>query len=141
MDMNKTFFLKNEQRQPQWRVIDATGKVVGRLATEVADMLRGKDKALFTPHADGGDYIVIINADKVVFTGKKFDIKEYWWYTGYQGGRKTMLAKDMLNRHPDHILMHAIKGMLPKNKLSRALLGKLKIYAGAEHPHRAQVSA
>lgn len=141
MDMNSAFFLKNEARKPRWKLIDAKGKTVGRLATQIADMLRGKDKAEYTPHTDTGDYVVVINADKVVFTGDKWDDKEYDRYTGWMGGYKVILAKDVLKKHPERILEHAVKGMLPKNKLNRQIIKKLKIYAGSEHPHKAQVAA
>jgi large subunit ribosomal protein L13 len=140
VNLNKTFFLKNEQKAPKWRLIDAEGKVVGRLASDIADMLRGKDRAHYTPHTDSGDYVVVINAEKVVFTGNKWEDKEYQWYTLYVGGQKTLTAEQMLAKHPDEILYKAVKGMLAPNKLSRALLKKLKIYAGSEHPHKAQIA-
>ncbi len=140
MDMNKTFFLHNEKHTPAWRLVDAQGQIVGRLATEIADILRGKDKAHFTPHAAGGDYVVVINAEKIVFTGNKLQDKNYEWYTGYMGGLKSLTAEQMLERHPEDILIKAVKGMLPKNKLADALIKRLKVYAGAEHPHQAQLS-
>ncbi len=140
MDMNKTFFLRNEKHTPKWRVIDAQGKVVGRLATEIADILRGKDTAKFTPHADAGDYVVVINAHKVVFTGNKLRDKTYEWYTGYMGGLKSLTAQELLQRKPEEIIKKAVKGMLPKNKLADALIKKLKVYASAEHPHQAQIA-
>jgi large subunit ribosomal protein L13 len=139
-DMNKTFFFKKELENPVWRVIDADGKILGRLATEIADILRGKDKATFTPHADAGDYVVVINAEKVVLTGNKWEDKEYQRYSGWVGGLKTTTAQEVLNKHPERLIEHAVHGMLPKNKLSSKLHRKLKIYAGAEHPHKAQVS-
>ncbi len=135
MDMNRIFFLRKEDRTPKWRLIDAEGKVLGRLATEVANMLRGKDKAHYTPHADGGDYVVIINADKIVLTGDKWEGKIYDRYTGWMGGYKVTTARDLMEKHPTRIVELAITGMLPKNKLSRELVKKLKVYAGAEHPH------
>lgn len=141
MDMNTAFFLKNEARKPRWKLIDAKGKTVGRLATLIADMLRGKDKAQYTPHTDTGDYVVVINADQVVFTGNKWDDKIYDRYTGWMGGYKVVAAKDMLKKHPERILEAAVAGMLPKNKLNRQIIKKLKIYAGSEHPHKAQVAA
>lgn len=140
MDMNKTFFLRNEKHEPKWRVIDAKGQVVGRLATQIADILRGKDTARYTPHADSGDYVIVINAEKVVFTGDKLKNKTYEWYTGYMGGLKSLTAEQMMNRKPDQILMKAVKGMLPKTKLADAIIKKLKVYAGSEHPHKAQVA-
>lgn len=140
MDFNKTFFLRSEQHTPKWRVIDAEGKIVGRLATEVADILRGKDTAKFTPHADSGDYVIIINASKVVFTGDKLAKKTYEWYTGYMGGLKSLTAGQMMQRKPEEVMMKAVKGMLPKTKLGDAIIKKLKVYAGSEHPHQAQVA-
>jgi large subunit ribosomal protein L13 len=141
MDMNKAFLLKKEARNPRWKLIDAKGKTVGRLATLIADTLRGKDKAEYTPHTDAGDYVVVINAAQVVFTGNKWADKIYDRYTGWMGGYKEVLAKDMLKKHPERILEAAVKGMLPKNKLNRQVIKKLKIYAGEEHPHKAQVAA
>lgn len=139
MDMNKAFFIKRTEKKPQWRKMDATGKIVGRFATEVANMLRGKDRPAYTPHVDGGDYIIIVNADKVVFTGNKREEKLYTWYTGYIGGQKQTTAADLFKKKPEEILRHAIIGMLPKNALSMKLERKLKIYAGPEHPHQAQL--
>ncbi len=140
MDMNKAFFLKNEARKPRWKLIDAKGKTVGRLATLIADTLRGKDKAEYTPHTDTGDYVVVINVEHVVFTGDKWNDKIYDRYTGWMGGYKVVSAKDMRKNHPERILEQAVKGMLPKNKLNRQIIKKLKLYAGAEHPHKAQVT-
>ncbi|MGC2310196.1 MAG: 50S ribosomal protein L13 [Candidatus Babeliaceae bacterium] len=139
-DMNKAFFLKVEERTPNWQVIDATDEIVGRLATKIADILRGKNKPSFTKHTDGGDYVVVINATKVKFTGDKWDKKIYDWHTGWMGGYKTLTAQEMMKKHPEAIIMHAVKGMLPKNKLARQLLKKLKIYVTKEHPHTAQVA-
>jgi large subunit ribosomal protein L13 len=139
-DMNKTFFFKKELKNPRWHIIDATDKIVGRLATQVADILRGKNKASFTKHADAGDYVVIINSTKVKFTGDKMDDKIYDRHTGWMGGYKTLTAKELMAKHPEEIITHAIKGMLPKNKLSRQLLKKLKVYATEKHPHKAQVT-
>jgi large subunit ribosomal protein L13 len=139
VDMNSAFYLKKEDNEhPNWRVIDANGKVLGRMATEIADILRGKDKAYFTPHTDSGDYVVVINASKVVLTGNKMEDKEYAHYTGWIGGRKVTTAKELMAKHPDRIITLAVKGMLPKNILSRYLLRKLRVYAGNEHPHSAQ---
>lgn len=140
MDMNKTFYLHKEDRNPQWRLIDATDLVLGRLATEVADALRGKDKPFYTPHDDAGDYVVVINADKIKLTGDKWEGKEYARYTGWIGGYRVTKAKDMLVKHPTHLIEKAVQGMLPKNKLSRQIIKKLKVYAGPEHPHIAQVN-
>ena len=139
MDMNRTYFHSSEKHSPKWRVIDAQGKIVGRLATEIADILRGKDTALYTPHADSGDYVVVINADKVTFTGNKLKGKNYEWYTGYMGGLKSLTAEQMLARKPGEVIKLAVKGMLPKSKLSNAIIKKLKVYAGAQHPHQAQL--
>ncbi len=138
MDMNRTFFAKNEQK-PKWRVVDAQGMIVGRLATKIADMLRGKDKAIYTPHAQAGDYVIVINADKVVFTGNKWEGKIYYRYSGWIGGLKETTAAQMLEKHPDRIVESAVRGMLPKNKIIRQHMRRLLIYAGAEHPHKAQV--
>lgn len=139
MDMNKAFFLRKEDQRPHWRLIDANGQTMGRLATKIADILRGKDTPLFTPHADAGDYVVVVNADKVVLTGNKMNDKQYIRMTGYIGNRKEITAKQMFAKHPTEPLKLAVKRMLPRNKLSRQLLKKLKVYAGAEHPHQAQV--
>lgn len=137
MNMNKTYFPHKEDNEKQnWRLIDAEGKILGRLATEIADALRGKDKAQFTPHADMGDYVVVINASKVVLTGDKWDQKQYARYTGWIGGLRETAAKDM---PIDKLFERAVWGMLPKNKRSKQQLGKLKVYAGTEHPHAAQV--
>ncbi len=137
--MNKTYFQAKEARAPRWKLIDADGKIVGRLATEIADILRGKDKAEYTAHTDTGDYVVVINAEKIVFTGSKMENKEYQWYTGYIGGLKTLTAQQIMERDPDRILEHAVKGMLPKTKMGRTVIEKLKVYAGATHPHQAQL--
>ncbi len=138
--MNKTFFLAKEERSPKWRVIDAQDKVLGRLATEIAEALRGKDKAYFTPHTDCGDYVVVINAEKIALTGEKLDQKTYDRYSGWRGGLKQVSAKEMMAKHPERIIELAVRGMLPKNKLSRQVIKKLKVYAGAQHPHQAQIA-
>jgi large subunit ribosomal protein L13 len=140
MDMNKSFFLRKEDQKPRWRVIDAKGKIVGRLATEVADALRGKDKAQYTPHSDAGDYVVVINAKHLVFTGNKLDQKIYQRYTGYIGNMKELTAKQKMEKDPTDVLHLAVKGMLPKSKLARQLLTKLKVYADDTHPHAAQLA-
>ena len=140
MDFNRTFFLKKEDEKPCWRVIDAKGEVVGRLATRIADALRGKDRAEYTPHADAGDYVVVINVEKIKFTGKKMDQKIYQRYTGWTGNRKEFTARQVMQKHPERIIQFAVRGMLPKNKLARQLLKKLRVYVGAEHPHQAQVT-
>ncbi len=138
MDMNKAFFLKKEEQQPQWWLIDAEGQVLGRLATRIADVLRGRHKAAYTPHSDAGDYIVVINAEKIVLTGNKLEDKIYDRYTGWMGGYKVTTAKEMLQKFPERVIEHAVKGMLPKNKLSDQMIKKLKVYAGTNHPHAAQ---
>ena len=138
MDMNKTFFLRREDRAPKWWIVDVEGMVLGRIATHIADVLRGKNKVLYTPHADAGDYVVVINAEKVKLTGNKLKAKEYARYTGYIGGLRITTAGDMLKKHPTHLVEAAVKGMLPKNKLNRQVIKKLKVYAGPNHPHKAQ---
>ena len=140
MDMNRVFFLRKEDAKPNWHVIDAEGKVLGRLATGIANTLRGKDKPEFTPHTDCGDYVVVVNADKIVLTGNKLEGKEYRHHSGWMGGMKVRTAKQVLEKHPTQIIELAVKRMLPKNRLSRQIIKKLKIYTGAEHPHKAQVS-
>jgi large subunit ribosomal protein L13 len=136
MDMNRAFFMKKEERKPQWKLIDAKGKVLGRLATQLADILRGKDKPDFTHHTDGGDYVVIINAEQIVLTGKKWDDKIYDRYTGWMGGYKTRTARQL---RPAELIHLAVLRMLPKNKLSAQIIKKLKVYVGSEHPHMAQL--
>lgn len=139
--MNKAFFLKMEERSPRWHLLDATNKVVGRLATDIADLLRGKGKAEYTPHSDSGDYVVVINADKVVFTGDKMVDKEYLWYTGYMGGQKKATAEEKMAKDHEFVIHHAVKGMLQKeNRVARKQINRLKIYAGTEHPHAAQLA-
>ena len=128
---------KPREVEHQWWLVDATDKVVGRLASGIATILMGKHRPTYTPHVDTGDFVVVINADKVVFTGKKWEKKVYTWYTGYPGLRSETVAKRAEN-HPDRILREAVRRMLPKNKLGRKMLSKLKIYAGPEHPHQAQ---
>lgn len=139
MDMNKAFFLKKEARSPQWIEIDAQGQTLGRLATKIADTLRGKHIPAYTPHADAGDYVVVVNAKEIVLTGNKWEDKTYDRYTGWMGGLKTRTAQELREKHPADIIEFAVKGMLPKSKMGRAQIKKLKVYAGAEHPHQAQV--
>lgn len=139
MDMNRTFFMRKEDRKPAWICIDATNKVLGRLATDIAEKLRGKDRPEFTRHIDTGDYVVVINAEKVRLTGNKWKDKEYVRYTGWMGGQKSMTAQEMLAKHPTKIIEKAVERMLPKNRLSREILKKLKVYVGEKHPHTAQV--
>ncbi|MBM18156.1 MAG: 50S ribosomal protein L13 [Epsilonproteobacteria bacterium] len=139
--MNRAFFLRKEDTNAQWRVIDAKGKVLGRLATEIADVLRGKDQAVFTPHTDSGDYVVVINASEIKLTGNKWEDKEYITVSGYIGGKKVKSAREVYDRNPARLIEYAVKRMLPKNRLSRSIFKKLKVYAGAQHPHKAQVAA
>lgn len=134
----KTFVAKEQEVEKRWYLVDAQDKVLGRLATQIAVRLRGKHKPIFTPHADTGDFIVVINADKVSLTGKKWDRKFYYRHSGYMGGLKQISAKKLLEKKPEHVLRFAVRGMLPKNSLGRRQLKKLKIYTGADHPHEAQ---
>jgi large subunit ribosomal protein L13 len=137
MDMNKIFYLRKEDRAPQWLVVDAQGLVLGRLATKIADVLRGKHKACYAPHTDCGDYVIVINAEKVDLTGDKWTDKEYTRYTGWIGGFKVRTAQEVRAKQPEFLIEHAVQGMLPKNRLSRQLIKKLKVYAGNQHPHKA----
>jgi large subunit ribosomal protein L13 len=121
-----------------WYVIDATDQTLGRLATRIATVLRGKHKVTFQSHVDTGDFVVVVNAEKVKLTGRKLDQKFYYNYSGYSGGLRARSARELLNTYPDRVLTHAVKGMLPKNRLARQVLSKLKVYGGAEHPHAAQ---
>ena len=134
----KTLAPKPEMIKQEWYLIDASDKVLGRLATKVATMLRGKNKPYFSPHADTGDFIVIVNAEKVRLTGNKELQKTYQRYSGYPDGLKVISYKRMLSTKPEEIIIHAVKGMLPKNILGRQLLKKLKVYAGPNHPHKGQ---
>lgn len=133
----KTFMAKPGEVEQQWWLVDADGKMVGRLATEIAMMLMGKHRPTYTPHVDTGDYVVVINAEKVQFSGKKWQQKLYRWYTGYNGLRSET-AEHRRDRRPELILHEAVRRMLPKTRLGRVMLDKLKIYAGSEHPHQAQ---
>ena len=134
----KTLFAKNTDVLRKWHVIDADGIVVGRLASQVAKILRGKNKPIFTPHADTGDFVIIVNAGKVRFTGNKLEQKAYYHHSGYPGGIKKEMAKDIMKKTPERIIFSAVRGMLPKNILGRQQLSKLKVYGGPEHPHKAQ---
>ena len=134
----KTFSAKSETVQRDWFVVDATGKTLGRLCSQIASRLRGKHKPVFTPHVDTGDYIVVVNAEKVAVTGTKLDNKRYFRFTGYVGNMKSTSLKDLLDKHPERVIEIGVKGMLPKNPLGRAMYRKLKVYKGAEHPHAAQ---
>ena len=134
----KTYSVKAGEIEHHWYVVDAEGQVLGRLATEIARVLRGKHKPIYTPHLDTGDFVVVINADKVRLTGNKADQKTYFKHTGFMGGEKFIPFRTMLEKHPERVMELAVKGMLPKNALGRQMRGKLKVYAGAEHPHAAQ---
>jgi large subunit ribosomal protein L13 len=134
----KTFVAKENEVKKDWYLVDAENKILGRLATQIAMRLRGKHKPIFTPHADTGDFIVVINAEKVALTGKKWDKKIYYRHSGYVGGLKEISAKKLLEKKPEDVLRFAVRGMLPKNSLGRRQLKKLKIYTGSEHPHQAQ---
>ena len=133
-----TFLAKNGEVEHKWFVIDADGAVLGRLAERVANLLRGKRKPIFTPHVDTGDFVIVINAGKVRLTGKKETQKMYMTYSGWRGGEKRQSARDLRRRHPTELVEHAVKGMMPKNRLASQMLSKLKVYAGSDHPHIAQ---
>lgn len=136
--MRTTFMAKPNQVERKWYVVDAAGQTLGRLATEVATLLRGKHKPEFTPHVDTGDFVIVINADQVELTGKKWAQKTYYRHSGHPGGLKATVASDMRAKHPERLIEFAVKGMLPKNTLGRNQFKKLKVYAGSEHPHQAQ---
>ena len=134
----KTYMPGGETIERKWYVVDATDLTLGRLATKIATVLRGKHKPIYTPYLDTGDYVIVVNAEKVKVTGKKLEEKIYWHHTGWVGGQKRTTLKRMLQVHPERVIEHAVKGMLPKNTLGRAMGKKLKVYAGPEHPHAAQ---
>ena len=134
----KTEVAKAEDVKRDWYLVDAQGAVLGRLATQVANVLRGKNKAIFTPSVDTGDFVIVVNAEKIALTGRKLDDKVYYSHTGFPGGLKEITAGKLLEKKPEDIIRKAVKGMLPKNKLARHMLKKLKVYAGASHPHDAQ---
>ena len=134
----KTFALKKENVDRQWFVIDASDKILGRVATKIADRIRGKDKPTFTPHTDGGDYVVVINAEKIKVTGEKFNDKKYYTHSLYPGGLKTKTFREMNEKHPERIIEEAVKGMLPKNKLGKSMIKKLKVFSGPDHEHESQ---
>ena len=133
-----TFMAKPGQAPQRWFVIDATDQVVGRLAVQIATILRGKHRPEYTPHIDTGEFVVVVNASKLRFTGKKLETKTYHWYTRYPGGQKTATARDWMEKHPDRILEAAVRRMVPRNKLGRQQMTKLKIFAGPTHNHQAQ---
>jgi len=134
----KTYLPKVNLDQRKWHVIDANGAVLGRLAAQVADVLRGKNKPIYTPHLDAGDFVVVINAEKVVVTGKKEHEKLFMTYSGWKGGEKYTSVAQIRARHPEKLITHAVRGMVPKNRLGRVLMTKLKVFKGSEHPHAAQ---
>ncbi len=138
MFTQKSFVLKPADASKKWHLVDAKDQVVGRVATQIADLLRGKMNPKFTYNTDSGDYVVVINADKVKFTGNKWSDKKYFWHTNFTGGIKSRTAKQQLEKHPELILMEAVKGMLPKNTLGRKQLTKCKVFAGETHEHQAQ---
>ncbi|MBA2440275.1 MAG: 50S ribosomal protein L13 [Thermoleophilaceae bacterium] len=134
----KTYVATPATREREWLVVDATGKTLGRLATQLADILRGKRKPEYTPHCDVGDFVVVVNAEKIAVTGKKREEKRYYRHSGYPGGLRSRTLNEMLDRRPEEVIRLAVKGMLPRNRLARAQLRKLKVYAGPDHPHAAQ---
>lgn len=134
----KTYSAKPGEVTRGWYVVDAEDQVLGRLACRIADVLRGKNKPQYTPHVDVGDFVIVTNADKIKLTGNKLDQKFYHRYSGYSSGMKSVPAREVLAKNPEEVIRHAVKGMLPKNRLNRRILTKLKIYAGPEHPHSAQ---
>jgi len=138
MTVQRTFVTKPDDIERQWFVVDAAGQSLGRLATRVAAILRGKHKPIFTPSMDTGDFVIVVNAAKITVTGNKLTEKFYYRYSGYPGGLTAISLRDQLARHPDRVIEHAVWGMLPHNRLGRAMLKKLKVYGGPEHPHQAQ---
>ncbi len=136
--MKKTFYPKSEDITRSWVLVDAAGKNLGRLATEIAQLIIGKHKPEYTPGVDVGDFVVVVNAEQIVVTGKKMDDKYYYRVSGYQGGLKQINLRNQLEKRPEFVIEHAVKGMIPHNRLGRKLIKKLKVYAGPEHPHHAQ---
>jgi large subunit ribosomal protein L13 len=134
----RTYNAKPGEVERRWYVVDAEGQTLGRLATRIADTLRGKDKAQYTPHVDTGDFVVVVNAEKITVTGNKLDQKRYYRHSGYPGGLRSRTLREQLERRPTEVIRTAVKGMLPKNRLARRQLNKLKVYAGPDHPHEAQ---
>ena len=137
----KTYSLKKEEVQRNWFVVDATDRVLGRVATKIADKIRGKDKPTFTPHTDGGDYVIVINAEKIKVTGTKFKNKMYYRHSLYPGGLKSQTFKELNEKNPERIIEEAVKGMLPKNKLGKSIIKKLKVFQGPNHNHESQQPA
>lgn len=138
--MVKTFLAKKEEagKERKWYLIDARGKTLGKLAVVIANILRGKNKATFTPHVDGGDYVIVVNAEKVAYSGDKLKKKVYYSYSGYHGGLKQRTLEEMLTKQPEKVIHHAVKGMLPKNRLAKEIIKKLKVFVGPKHEHLAQ---
>lgn len=134
----KSYVAKPQEIERKWCIIDAEDKVLGRLATEIVTILRGKNKPIYTPHVDTGDFVIVINADKIKLTGKKLEQKQHRYHTGYPGGLKSISYAELMKKHPEKIIQLAVKGMLPKNKLGRQMFKKLKVYSGSEHKHEAQ---
>ena len=134
----KTYSLKKEEVQRNWFVVDATDRVLGRVATKIADKIRGKDKPSFTPHTDGGDYVIVINAEKIKVTGSKFNNKMYYRHSLYPGGLKSQTFKELNEKNPERVIEEAVKGMLPKNKLGKSIIKKLKVFQGPNHDHESQ---
>lgn len=134
----KTYVANSDTRERNWFVVDAAGKTLGRLATQIADTLRGKRKPEYTPHCDVGDFVIVVNAEKVAVTGRKLEQKRYYRHSGYPGGLRSRTLEQMLDHRPEEVVRLAVKGMLPRNRLARAQLRKLKVYAGPDHPHTAQ---
>lgn len=137
----KTYTIKPGDVQPTWFVVDAADQVLGRLSSQIAQILRGKHKPLYSPHVDAGDFVVVLNAGKVKLTGNKADQKTYFWHTGYPQGARTVTFRMAMAKNPSWVIQHAVKGMLPHNRLGRQMIKKLKIYNGSEHPHAAQKPA
>jgi|SRR5579884_3120538 len=134
----KTYVATPADRERNWVVVDATGQTLGRLATQIADVLRGKRKAAYTPHVDTGDFVIVVNAEKISVTGDKRTQKRYWRHSGYPGGIRSRTLEEQLRRRPEEVIRHAVRGMLPRTRLGRKQLTKLKVYAGPDHPHQAQ---
>jgi large subunit ribosomal protein L13 len=137
----KTYLPKNHLEERKWHVVDASGAILGRLAVQIANILRGKNKPVFTSHLDAGDFVVVINAEKIRVTGKKETDKEFMSYSGWKGGEKYATVADVRAKQPEKLITHAVRGMVPKNRLGRVMMTKLKVYKGSEHPHAAQQPA
>ncbi len=137
--MEKTFVTKEQDVQREWFVVDAAGQTLGRLSTRVAQILRGKHKPMYSPSIDAGDYVVVVNAERIHVTGRKLDQKIYYRHSRYPGGLKEITLRNQLQKHPTRVIEHAVRGMLPKNRLGRRMIKKLKVYAGPDHPHEAQL--